>query len=925
MKKFYTLALLLLLALTLSIFMVGCDKEDEPTGVACPDGEHEFSVWQVEKTALCNEKGLQSRICVKCQLYKQQRAYSDSDNHDFVDAVCVRCGEMKGTEEVGFVLSADKKSYILHSIDDKSITEYEVPAKYDGLPVRTIASNAFKDCSSLEILYVPSSVTTIEKGAFAGCYSLKKITLPFVGESKTSDFCNFAHVFGAGESIVQYPNDTETGYWLPSGLIDVTITGGTLKKGCFQNCSRLKRIEYKGSDEYVHDYAFSGCVSLTSLTLPKSIENLGDYAFQYCQVLDIFPLYEGINYVGKYCFAGCSGTSTLYIPNSLIEIGECAFSDCLAVTNVTIPKNVKRLPDNLFQNCSALETVTIENGVERLGDGVFTKCTRLASITIPSSVKAIGKNAFDECINLVSITIPASVQIISAYTFNSCLSLKDVTIENGVIGIDKCAFYECSDLQSIYLPASIATIDETSFTRCTRLSSIMIDPENKSFAQIDGHILSADKTNFILYSPGSKAESYEIPEGVKNVYPTAFDYAVNLKEITFPSSMGKIPNKLFYQNTNLKGVVIKAGITVIGEEAFAGCTALTSVKISDALTISERAFTQCTALRSVVISNVETIGEGAFFGCGSINSLEISGVNLIDKNAFAECVSIETIVFGENVIDIGTEAFAGCSNLKTVTLSPSITSIGEFAFSNCVKLEVFNLVEGIVNIKEAAFKNCPSLKGLNIPLSLVSLNAYAFDGCYGLTEFTVADGHEVFKAVEGHLVDHRNTLIVFAPGQFGEEISIPNGITSIGLYVFRNAKMIKKVTLPSSLTTIGSEAFYNSGLTEINLNYVSTIGTYAFGKCLSLTEISIPKSVTEIKDYAFQDSINLKNVYIRDTMTNMGYAIFHVTDTLKKELGITEAPEITVYLEFTKVPETWSEGWTMGGNILQIPGHNFGN
>ncbi|MBQ8146323.1 MAG: leucine-rich repeat domain-containing protein, partial [Clostridia bacterium] len=166
------------------------------------------------------------------------------------------------------------------------------------------------------------------------------------------------------------------------------------------------------------------------------------------------------------------------------------------------------------------------------------------------------------------------------------------------------------------------------------------------------------------------------------------------------------------------------------------------------------------------------------------------------------------------------------------------------------------------------------------------------------------------KNVEGHLVDSSNTLIVFAPGQFAEEINIPSGITGIGLYVFRNALTVKKVNFPTSLETIGDEAFFNSGLEEVSLNKVKTIGQYAFGSCLSLTTITIPTSVTTIKDYAFQYCTYLKEVYINNTMENMGYGVFHA-----KEEG-----ETMVYIEFTEIPETWSAGWDASSNVIYILG-----
>lgn len=44
--------------------------------------------------------------------------------------------------------------------------------------LKKIGSSAFKNCTSLENIYIPDSVTDIELDAFSGCTSLKRVSIP---------------------------------------------------------------------------------------------------------------------------------------------------------------------------------------------------------------------------------------------------------------------------------------------------------------------------------------------------------------------------------------------------------------------------------------------------------------------------------------------------------------------------------------------------------------------------------------------------------------------------------------------------------------------------------------------------------------------------------------------------------------------------
>lgn len=85
------------------------------------------------------------------------------------------------------------------------------------------------------------------------------------------------------------------------------------------------------------------------------------------------------------------------------------------------------------------------------------------------------------------------------------------------------------------------------------------------------------------------------------------------------------------------------------------------------------------------------------------------------------------------------------------------------------------------------------------------------------------------------------------------ELSIKNGITTIGRQAFFNCYGLTRVTIPDSVINIGGYAFYNcTGLTSITIgNGVTRIGGSAFLGCTGLTIVTIPDSVTSIGEYAF--------------------------------------------------------------------------
>ena len=85
-----------------------------------------------------------------------------------------------------------------------------------------------------------------------------------------------------------------------------------------------------------------------------------------------------------------------------------------------------------------------------------------------------------------------------------------------------------------------------------------------------------------------------------------------------------------------------------------------------------------------VPEGILAIGDYAFYGCDALTSVTLpDGLTSIGENAFSYCETLTTITLPEGLTSIGDYAFYGCDALTSVTLPDSLTSIGDYVFDDC--------------------------------------------------------------------------------------------------------------------------------------------------------------------------------------------------------------------------------------------------
>ena len=188
--------------------------------------------------------------------------------------------------------------------------------------VKRVFAYAFYNCTNLNSVQMPSSVTHIGRCAFAECSELNSINLPdnieFIGE------------------------------------------------GSFQNCENLTNIAIPEGTEYIGEYAFLLCSGLTNIKIPHSVKELGMNAFAYCSNLATVTIESNSIVSTDYYMAYFDNIGTTFgnqvtsyiLGDSIKVIGKEAFRFCSRLTDIVISKNVTNIGERAFGSCRAITHMT---------------------------------------------------------------------------------------------------------------------------------------------------------------------------------------------------------------------------------------------------------------------------------------------------------------------------------------------------------------------------------------------------------------------------------------------------------------------------------------------------------------------------------------------------------------------------------------
>lgn len=570
------------------------------------------------------------------------------------------------------------------------------------LPNLTIIGVCFANCLNLTSITIPSTVTTISNGAFAGCNNVTEFIVNAGNTSfKTVDGVLYTY---DETQLVAYPNGkTSTSYTVPVTVTlirnyafkgdnkftiinVVTETPATATVNSFESVNKTTcRIIALTSSDVTTYKAATGWSLFTNievlivnvnLHVPTagtiaSVVTAAGYVKDQITSLTLTGNLNGtdIKYIREMVGKNTTGvdtTGSLIILDmsgaNIVSGGDYYYYSSDSSTYYYTANDV--FGSVFFYNCTKLTSIIIPNSITSIGSSAFSGCTTLVSVTLDNNITSIGSHAFRNCEILNSIVIPDSVTSLGIYTFSSCSALPYINIQN-VTSIGEGVFQYCYNLTSITLSNSLISIGMSAF------------------------------------------------------------YFSGLTSITIPSSVTSIGNAAFQACTKLTSVNFPNGTCSIGYQAFRDCPALVDLVLPYCTSIQENTLTNCGVINLTIGGGLSSVTQGTFEYLLRLTTLNYNALAGYITYCFRGCTALTTVNTGTNVGKIGGGAFSGCP-IVNIEFPSSITQVNTgisgATFDGCTNLQTitFNGTSVPTLYQPAFTKNCPSLVSVRVPSSAYS-------------------------------------------------------------------------------------------------------------------------------------------------------------------------------------------------------------
>ncbi len=506
-----------------------------------------------------------------------------------------------------------------------------------GNGVTTIGNSAFESCSNLTSIILPESLTRIGNYAFDLCSSLTHIFIP----KNVTDigFQSLSSCIGLTSLVVDEDNPM---YDSRGGCNAVIETGSNkLVRGCsvtvipedvavigdrsFSGCSSLTSIVIPESVVEIETYAFEECTGLTSITCeamtPPTATNV-----TFMNVDRSIPVYVPASSVSAYQsarywseFANIQPIDTPIVEEPITS------SDQLSNTKlyyVSQPHHSKGLTSwAVAEDGSELKSnvdlgITADSGDSRqqfafiYRDGVyylyhaaekkFVNANGSLSST-PVSPIYFGVGAYDNTFVLYFddthyINVGGSREML----VNSWKTL-DGGNSCSIVPVGEFDPSEALDKETTLLSYTKIGAGEAELTFADVSLTEVVIPET---VVIDGEICRVTSIGNKVFEGNSNLISVTIPEGVTILGDYAFRYCSSLESLNLPNNLLRIELAAMSRCGSLTSIIIPNSVTAIGAYAF-----------------------DYTGLESVVLGEgVENIGNNAFQGCSSLTSITSNAV-----------------------------------------------------------------------------------------------------------------------------------------------------------------------------------------------------------------------------------------------------------------------------------------------------------
>ena len=886
-------------------------------------------VSKIDSTAVINSIVLSLPNAI---LYVPDRAKYEGANWNFAQ---ILVGDRVKEEQNGLsyiCATGDKTAVLVKGSADQLGNSVSIPETItikigEGANVKdleckviAIAANAFQGCTSLNQIWLPSTIESIGEKAFDGCNDIAYICT--TGNTPLSINKN---VFSTYKATLYVPNGTTGSYsenetWktfpiIREGYFEGVTTQNNLTFECLlsgeDNVATLKKSEvtetivdipasvtldntdYSVTTIYKEAFRGNNSKKLEKIILPETLKTIEDNAFDQCSKLTIITNKSKTPAVlGKDVFVqGIYSTATVYVPNDAeIEAKYKAADGWKDFTSWAHgEKKTGTVGSMTYDYLVGVGTATLTGTTVDKEDVTIDGTVEIDGVTY--TVTAIAESAFKNNPNrgkMTKMRIAKNITTIGAYAFQGCNNLKMVWLPSSITSIGEKAFDGCNGIT--HVSSSIDSPAENEANYFPNNATLYVPKGGKDKYNVSGwnNVSYVAEGEFVDVCTDDNVtyDCLTIDDTKKAILRK---YAASSNDVVIPDSVklgddyykvAIIGKSAFANKTSITSLIIPSGVEGIDADVFSGCSKLTWIesKIESPIDISgKNVFANNTATLFISKDKVaDYIAKGWDFlniYVGDRKETTIDGWTYVYSTGDKKAILTKVNSVGKDVSING--------SFKIGKDEYTVTAIAEAVFKGKTNIENLVISENIENLGANAFHGCEKIEKVELPSTLKVIGDNAFDGCSRLVSITcngatpATVGAAAFPSYSLTLNVPNDAVASYTEdaswGQFATILGIVTSITdenaddNIADYVETTSS--EEGAKPTVALVDGSDVHDAFAIPETVLinniaHAVTAIGANAFKNNTNLKEVTISSNITSIGESAFEGCKNLASITV---------------------------------------------------------------
>ena len=214
--------------------------------------------------------------------------------------------------EFRYKIKTDGTAEIVEYVGTVLVRDLTIPKTLDGYAVTSIGDGAFYGCRELKRVVIPEGIRSIGTNAFGLCTSLETVEMADTVEKAGRAafyYCGKLKNVKLSENLADisdymfYMDVSLDGIELPDSVDEIGM--------CSFGLCPIKSLTFGANVERIGDYAFEGA-AITEIKIPATCKRIGSWAFYNCAELSSAELGGSHGFIGSGVFYGTAVKTVIY-------------------------------------------------------------------------------------------------------------------------------------------------------------------------------------------------------------------------------------------------------------------------------------------------------------------------------------------------------------------------------------------------------------------------------------------------------------------------------------------------------------------------------------------------------------------------------------------------------------------------------------